>query len=133
MVIEKFDGRVTIRVNFKNRIQYEKFRKYVLKTSWTYDLDHPLFEELICEFHNCEDLEEINRRIFYLLQIGFDVYCCRYQMDQSVEEEEKQQQDIESWEFDPNEFNLKEMCNDLWKNVGGKMHDKSKIYNRKRI
>jgi len=115
VVIEKFDGRVTIRVNFKNRLQYEKFRKYVLKTSWTYDLDHPLFEELICEFHNYDDLDAINKRIFYLLQLGFDVYCCRYQMDKSLEEEEKEQQQIESWECDPNEFDIGKMVDELWR------------------
>ena len=77
----KFDGKVTVRVNFHNRIEYEKFRKYILKTNWAYACDYPLFEEQVMEFHNTEDLERIDRIIIGLLQIGFDVYCCRYKLD----------------------------------------------------
>lgn len=76
-----FDGKVTVRINFHNRVEYEKFRKLILKTEWTYEIDYPIFEERVLEFHNVEDLERVNRTIVNLLQIGFDVYCCRYKLD----------------------------------------------------
>ena len=75
-----FDGKVTVRVNFRNRAEYEKFRKYVLKTPWTYELDTPLWEEQVMEFHSAEDVEHIDRMIVQLLQMGFQVYCCRYEL-----------------------------------------------------
>ena len=83
-----FDGRATIRVKFNNRAEYEKFRIYVLKTKWSYDLDYPLFEEMKMEFHCVDDLNHVNKQIVYLLQLGFEVYCCRYQMEQTLSEEE---------------------------------------------
>lgn len=82
----KFDGKVTIRVNFPNRVVYEKFRRYILKTEWSYAVDYPIFEEMEVEFHNTEDLLQIDRQIIHLLQNGFQVYCCRYQLNESATE-----------------------------------------------
>ena len=84
--MQKFDGKVTIRVNFPNRALYEKFRRYILRTNWSYSIDYPIFEEMDMEFHNIEDYEQINRQIIFLLQNGFNVYCCRYQLNESATE-----------------------------------------------
>lgn len=79
-VMPKFDGRVTIRVKFRNKAEYQKFRKYVLKTDWSYDFGHPQYECYTREFHTCDDLAEINKEIIRLLQLGFDVWTCNYQL-----------------------------------------------------
>lgn len=76
----KFDGKVTIRVRLRNKAEYQKFRKYVLKTGWEYDMGHPQYEYMDHEFHTCDDLVSINKEIIYLLQLGFDVWTCNYQL-----------------------------------------------------
>lgn len=76
----KFDGRVTIRVRFKNRIEYEKFRKYILKTGWAYDVGHPQYESLVVEFHSVEDVEHITRTIVQLLQQGFNIWLADFSL-----------------------------------------------------
>lgn len=76
----KFDGKVTIRVRFRNKAEYQKFRKYVLKTGWEYDMGHPQYECMDREFHTCDDLVSINKEIIHLLQLGFDVWTCNYQL-----------------------------------------------------
>jgi len=87
-MIETFNGQATIRVQFQSRLEYERFRKYILKTEWGYELDYPIFEELKVAFHSIEDLNRISMRIVELLQMGFQVYCCRYQMETELAEEE---------------------------------------------
>ena len=76
----RFDGKVTIRVRFHNKAEYQKFRKYVLKTGWEYDMGHPQYECMDREFHTCSDLVSINKEIIHLLQLGFDVWTCNYQL-----------------------------------------------------
>lgn len=83
--MEKFEGCMTIRVQFKTRAEYEKFRKLVLKTEWSYELDYPMWEEIKKPFSCSDDIDEINRLVIYLLQMGFDVYCCRYSLKREVE------------------------------------------------
>ena len=79
---KQFEGQATVRVNFRNRPEYEKFRKYVLKTEWSYALDYPLFEEMVFKFSYSSDIDKISRMIVGLLQMGFDVYCCRYELNE---------------------------------------------------
>ena len=123
-----FDGRVTIRVKFTSRAEYEKFRKYILKTEWSYDLDYPMWEELTLDFHNVDDLEKVNRHIIGLLQMGFEVYCCKYQLEQHLAAEEKpREEDLPeaSWELE--EFDIKKMVSDLWKSCGKESKNGSKF------
>ena len=105
-----FDGSITVRVNFHNRIEYEKFRKYILKTDWEYQVDTPIFEERVMEFHNTEEFEAYNRLLIYLLQLGFDVYCCRFKMNR-VEEQIQETTDVEEDE----EFDIGKMVDDIWR------------------
>ena len=93
--IQKFDGQATIRVIFRNRAEYEKFRKYVLRTEWSYDLDFPLFEEIKKDFHNVEDINQISMQIVWLLQLGFHVQACRYQLESELAELEHPEEDQE--------------------------------------
>ena len=104
-----FDGLVTIRVRFRSRADYEKFRKYILKTEWSYDLDYPMWEELRLSFHNTEDVEIINKRIIGLLQNGFEVYCCKYQLEEHLAAEEHPAEE------DPEPMDLEQMVSDIWK------------------
>ena len=89
----RFDGVATIKVRFQNKAEYEKFRKYILKTNWSYDLDHPMWEQLTMEFHCSEDVDKISRQIVALLQMGFEVYSCRYQLESQLAEEEHPPED----------------------------------------
>ena len=93
--VQKFDGQATIRVIFRNRAEYEKFRKYVLRTEWSYDLDFPLFEEIKKEFHNVEDINQISMQIVWLLQLGFQVQACRYQLESELAELEHPEEDTD--------------------------------------
>lgn len=76
----EFNGKVTIRVRFKNKIEYEKFRKYILKTGWDYDVGHPQYESLVVEFHSIEDVERITKTVVQLLQQGFYVWMTSYEL-----------------------------------------------------
>ena len=97
----KFDGRVTVRIRFRSRPEYEKFRKYILKTEWSYDLDYPMWEQIKMDFHNTDDVEAITRYIISLLQMGFEVYCCQYQMEEHLAaEEHPREEDIPEEDFD---------------------------------
>lgn len=119
--VEKFDGRVTIRVRFRRRTDYEKFRKYILRTDWSYDLDYPMWEELKMDFHCTDDIIQIDKQIIGLLQFGFEVYCCRYQLESHLAEEQYPPEgdtdgDI-SGEPDLEDFDMKKFCSDLWKSI----------------
>ena len=82
-----FEGSATIRIIFKCRAEYLKFRKYVLKTEWKpCELDCPPYEEMIIPFHCTDDIDTINRQIISLLQMGFDVYCCKYHLESITDE-----------------------------------------------
>lgn len=108
-----FDGSVTVRIHFRNRIEYEKFRKYILKTEWAYQIDYPVFEEKVMVFHNTEEFEAYNRLVIYLLQLGFDVYSCRFQMN-TIEAQVEEQQNQET-EEDYGEFDIGKMVDDIWR------------------
>ena len=116
----KFDGQVTIKVRFRNKIEYEKFRKYILKTLWSYGDVYPTWEELTVDFHSVEDLEQVTRRVVELLQIGFEVYCCRYKLEEQLAEEEFPKEDDEEPEdpktyFEGSDFTVEDFCKDLWR------------------
>lgn len=82
-----FEGSATIRIIFKCRAEYLKFRKYILKSPWKpCELDCPPYEELVIPFHCTDDIDTINRKIINLLQMGFDVYCCQYRLENITDE-----------------------------------------------
>lgn len=109
-MIEKFDGKAIIKVRFRNKLEYEKFRKYILKTSWNYgDAAYPLWEEMPLAFHCIDDLNRINNLIIYLLQLKFEVYCCKYQMDVIMEEESDEKVEEEE------EIDLEKEFGDIWR------------------
>ena len=118
-----FDGNVTIKVKFNSKAEYQKFRKYILRTEWSYELDYPLFEELKFTFHNVDDLNDLNRYIVLLLQYGFEVYGCNYKLVQTgireygsnIEPKEAKDEYI-----NPDEFDIKKIVKDIWINAGGK-------------
>ena len=103
----EFNGKITIRVKFRNKIEYEKFRKYVLKTGWTYDIGHPQYESLVKEFHSVDDVEKITKEIVRLLQLGFQVWTTSYELTEidpselespTDDEEEEGGEDFEDWD-----------------------------------
>lgn len=97
-----FSGQATIKVRFRNNPEYVKFRTQVLKTDWMPGDAYPNWEDLIMEFHSVEDLERITKRIVQLLQMGFEVYSCRYKLEQQLAEEEHPPED--PYEEDLGEF-----------------------------
>lgn len=98
-----FDGKVTIRVRFRNRVEYEKFRKYILKTGWSYDIGHPQYESLTVEFHNTEDVDRITRTVIQLLQQGFYVWMTSYELKETDPAELESPTDDEPEEEDEDE------------------------------
>jgi len=116
-----FDGRATIRVHFRNRPEYEKFRKYILKTQWSYDLDYPMWEELTLDFHCVDDVEQINKHIVGLLQMGFEVYCCKYQLEEHLASDQHPPEgDMDGDNFEElDTFDIGKIISDAWKAVGG--------------
>ena len=98
-----FDGKVTIRVRFRNKAEYQKFRKYVLKTGWEYDVSNPQYESLVREFHTADDVTEISKIIIELLQLGFNVWTTSYELteidpaelESPTDDEEEEDEDAE--------------------------------------
>ena len=75
-------GNSTITIRFENRVQWQKYRKYILKTDWDFDGgSHPYVATLEDRFSSVEDLERITKSIVQLLQLGFDVYSCRWELE----------------------------------------------------
>ena len=102
-----FDGKVTIRVRFRNKAEYQKFRKYVLKTGWEYDVSNPQYESLVREFHTADDVTEISKIIIELLQLGFYVWTTSYELTEidpaelespTDDEEEEGGENFEDWD-----------------------------------
>ena len=117
-----FDGRATIRVRFRNRAEYEKFRKYILKTEWSYALDYPMWEEMTVDFHCTDDVDLINRNVVRLLQMGFEVYCCRFQLEEHLAEEQHPPEGDTNGDImeDLEPFDIGKIVSDAWKAIGGK-------------
>lgn len=120
-----FNGQATIKVRFRNKAEYDKFRIYILKTKWETDIP-PLWEDIVINFHNAEDIDLINKHIIQLLQLGFEVYTCRYKLEEQLaEEEHPREEDPEDIfdGFDPKEFDIDSFMKDLWTKLRGKKHD----------
>ena len=121
--MENFDGRMTIRVRFRNRLQYEKFRKYILKTEWCYDQDYPMWEELKVDFHKTEDIYEITKQVIALLEYGFEVYCCRFQLESHLaEEEHPSEEDPDDDELEA--FDVSKFISSFWKACSDKLPER---------
>ena len=118
--MDNFDGRATIRVRFRSRVDYEKFRKYILKTAWAYDLDYPMWEELTLDFHCTDDVNEITKHIIGLLQMGFEVYCCKFQLEQHLAEDQHPSEEDSNGDPELEPFDIGKIVSDLWKGFGGK-------------
>lgn len=105
----KFDGKVTVRVRFRNKAEYQKFRKYILKTGWEYDMGHPQYECMDHEFHTCDDLVSIDKEVIQLLQLGFDVWTCNYQLtDVDPAELESPSEDDDFCDADDEDYDVPE-------------------------
>lgn len=79
-----FYGQAKLVVRFENRAEWQKWRKYVLKTDWDFnDSEYPETTSMIIRFANSEDIEAITRKIVGLLQMGFNVYSCNWGIDQA--------------------------------------------------
>ena len=75
-------GHSAITIRFENRVQWQKYRKYILKTDWDFDGgSHPYVATLEDRFKTVEDIERITKTIVMLLQLGFDVYSCKWELE----------------------------------------------------
>ena len=112
-----FNGQATIKVRFRNKPEYDKFRIYVLKTQWQTDAA-PYYEDITINFHNTEDINQITRQIVQLLQLGFEVYTCRFKLEEQLaEEEHPSEEDPEEDGVDISDFNLDHFVRDLFKKI----------------
>lgn len=123
MEYKRYNGTVTIRVRFRTRVEYEKFRKYVLNTDWSYCLEYPMWEELKMDFHDLNDIQKIDKQIINLLQLGFEVCTCRYKLEEfdELEDKFKEPETVEEEIEEKIElnFDIGEICNDIWKKLKG--------------
>ena len=108
-----FSGQATIKIRFNNNPEYVKFRTYVLKTKWNPGDSYPLWEEMTLDFHCVDDLDQVTRIVVMLLQLGFEVYSCRYKLEQQLAEEEHPTDEDISEEETEQDFDLKKFCSDL--------------------
>ena len=77
-------GTAVITVRFENRVQWQKYRKYILKTDWEFDSGyHPYTATLELPFKSAQDVDYIAMRVVQLLQFGFDVYSCSWKLDRN--------------------------------------------------
>lgn len=84
----KFGGTARINIHFLNRLMWQKYRKYILKTEWDFDTGmHPSSANLDMQFHSMDDVVDICKRIVFLLQLGFEVHSCRWTLDQEYLDE----------------------------------------------
>lgn len=75
-------GKATITIRFANRMQWQKYRLYILKTDWDFDAGYNPYTAHIQERYCCvDDIERITKRIVQLLQLGFEVYSCKWELD----------------------------------------------------
>lgn len=79
--VNNYYGSASITVRFENRVQWQKWRKYVLKTDWDFDGGSGPYIARLEEKFNCsEDVERITKRIVQLLELGFEVYSCQWKL-----------------------------------------------------
>ena len=89
-------GTATITIRFENRVQWQKYRMYILKTEWDFDGgDHPYTAQLKQNFTCVDDVEQITKKIVDLLQLGFDVYSCKWDLQKEDEQKVEYVQDGE--------------------------------------
>lgn len=75
-------GHTTITIRFENRVQWQKYRKYILKTDWDFDAgSHPYVARLEERYCCVDDVDRIVKKIVQLLQLGFEVYSCKWELE----------------------------------------------------
>lgn len=75
-------GHTTITIRFENRVQWQKYRKYILKTDWDFDAEsHPYVARLEERYCCVDDIDRIVKKIVQLLQLGFEVYSCKWELE----------------------------------------------------
>lgn len=88
MAAVNFSGHARINIHFLNRLMWQKYRKYILKTDWDFDSGmYPSSANLDMSFQSMEDIMDICKKIIFLLHMGFEVNSCRWQLDQEYLDE----------------------------------------------
>lgn len=83
LIPTEFDqyGSAIITVRFENRVQWQKWRKYIMREPWEFDGgNHPYTAALELHFSTAEDVEHIVQKVVQLMQMGFDVYSCQWKL-----------------------------------------------------
>ncbi len=91
-----FKGLATLKVRFRSLEQYKEFRYKVLKTGWTTEDNYPTYEQIVMPITCYDDVEKMAKQIFALLQYGYEVYACRFQLEEHLVETEHPTDDDES-------------------------------------
>lgn len=118
----KIRGQATIRVRFRSMEDYRNFRLYVLKDGWTTEDNYPPFESMTVMFENSLDLSKIVGTVVMLLQSGYEVQMCRFQLEeQLVELEHPTEEDIEEAPEVGTVFasdDILKFTKDIWQQLG---------------
>ena len=104
-----FKGKATISIRFENRVMWQKYRKYILKTDWEFDAGrHPYIATIDMDFKSVDDVREITSKIVYLMQLGFDIHSCNWALERNPENiQYPDEEDVcieDLWKQSPEEF-----------------------------
>lgn len=92
----RYYGMATITIHFENRAQWQKYRKYILKTDWDFDGGMMPYTAHLEERFSCmDDVEKITRQIVQLLQIGFDIYSCKWTLSKDGDKQKVEYLDMD--------------------------------------
>ena len=82
-----FEGTAAISIHFENRIMWQRYRKYILKTGWDFDGgQYPYTAVLDVEFKCIDDVNDVLKKVVFLLTLGFDVYSCKWTLKRTPED-----------------------------------------------
>lgn len=111
-------GTAHIVIRFENRVQWQKYRKYILKTEWEFDGGNGPYTAYLDErFECCDDIDRITKIIVNLLQLGFDVYSCNWELDQPRKQEVLIDNGDGTWHREYIEFDDSEPVDPLIKTI----------------
>lgn len=84
---EPITGSVDIAVKFENRAEYLKWKYYVDPgRKWDFDVTFPAIMRTSWTFKDSMEVEMLNKKIVWLLELGFNVYSSNWRLKKSATE-----------------------------------------------
>ena len=81
-------GSVDISVKFDSKPEYLKWKYYVDPgRKWDFDVTYPAIMRTTWEFRNALDVETLNKKIVWLLELGFNVHSANWRLKKAQQEQ----------------------------------------------